>query len=1654
MPIETNLNQAPYFDDYDESKQYVKVLGKPEVAVQAREFNQLQTMLQKQIERFGDNILKRGTIVDGCNFSFYSEYPYIKIFDLQKDGKTAIPSNFVGYRVKSANAAIGLDSYVINYEDGFESTSPDLKTLYLNYINSGVSGNTSTFSASDIVTIYDPRYPIFSVKVNNGGISFANTDSVVVSPSIIANVSSGSFTNGEYIYQPSTGANLQIISIDANTLSSTNQVILSLKPRNSDLSNVSATYTSWTIANNNPIRNSSNTVTASVEGIIGSGMDGIVTTDSTGKIVDFTVTNRGSGYTTLPYVTVASANNTTGLTNLSLSPQNYYANVQVYSTPDAIGSGYAFSVSDGIVYQKGYFSIADEQTIIVSKYSNSPTDVVVGFDTVEEIVNSRKDPSLNDNSFTSKNYNAPGADRLKLVPTLIVSDAETAKANASFLTLVEWSDGNPFKQNQTTQYNKIEDEIARGIYEQSGNYSVDLFQITTKSPANTALEASSFDIVVDPGTAYINGYRVSTSANFIISDHKGTDVATSNVHTVTLDYGSFVRVKEVAGVFQFSTGDTVGLYDTAAAYLSNTAAAISGNVVAVGSQIGSARMRSMVYSDGSPGSNNATYKLYLFGVNMNVGKNFRDVKSVYYNGVNKGIADIVTTLDGTLNKNVARLESTNTTGLLFSSGVTSMKSSNSNIYTYRTIDQALTIANNTGRVVKDISGIANEYFPYSANLTDSDLATLYMVPSADLAAYNSITGTVSVTSTSANVVGTSTTFLNDLQAGDFIKIANTTSGLAKSKVASVVNNTFLTLAANAGFTDASSSVYNFYPKSVPIKMNARVPGQTPHSANVNSNGNILTIQMKYANGSALTIASANAIAANISLGVNIQRVNVAPITKTTNRSVFVKIATSNNVGGTSGPWCLGVPDMFRLRAVYIGNSSVSNTSPNAVTDFYADHNQNADYLDLSYLYLKPSAATNLANTDYLLVQFDYGTQNQSGFVSTTSYLQESNVTNILVNDSLPLANLTTFYNSWEVPQIYTSQGNYYDLLSAFDFRPVADTTVTPNTNFNNAPLNPAYGLTFGNTYNFANDKKFPLPQSAFSTKIDYYMPRVDSVFVDINNNISVKNGIAKDGIVYAPSTPQYSMRIGDIIIPAYPDMPINPSDQIKEIITTRMGNEVFSTDRTTVKRLTPFLSNTTLYMNQPSNYTKEDIGSIDRRLSAVEYYTSLSLLESDIKNRIIPSSTNPTLDRFKYGFFVDDFTTSLFAETSNPQYAAAIENDKVIPSKYIINNDFLDGGASVPYIDYSLVSQGNATYGPNNSACVPSTTIANNWILKQQITNRSTTPGKNEIDSVAITLSSVSAPATFYGYFYSQWDEISIYQGNTLLLTANNATALSAADKVRMKSSAVPSGWFQAADIDLNNVFTLSGNGVNFAFKIAWNHNPSKGLNYSIVTKKNSTVWRYALEYPINSSDVTCPSTPGPTPILYNGTMLVHENVEPQNVNGSRNSGGQQTGGGVSYSFSSGSNGTAPATVSTGQTYSSGSGTVSVSQASSGSSSSSSSRVICTHFFKKGMMDRDLWRADLEFTFKNLSSQTVRGYQFWAIPYVRLMRKSPLAEKIMLPLAKARAEELAYKIGKREKGNWFGKIVRLIGEPMAYIIGAFVPEQDWESLWTENGVKK
>lgn len=85
MPL--NANTAPYYDDYDSSNQYYQIMFNPGRPVQARELTQIQSMLQKQIERMGDHIFQHGARVLGGHVS-YSRCKFVKLADFEQNDAT------------------------------------------------------------------------------------------------------------------------------------------------------------------------------------------------------------------------------------------------------------------------------------------------------------------------------------------------------------------------------------------------------------------------------------------------------------------------------------------------------------------------------------------------------------------------------------------------------------------------------------------------------------------------------------------------------------------------------------------------------------------------------------------------------------------------------------------------------------------------------------------------------------------------------------------------------------------------------------------------------------------------------------------------------------------------------------------------------------------------------------------------------------------------------------------------------------------------------------------------------------------------------------------------------------------------------------------------------------------------------------------------------------------------------------------------------------------------------------------------------------------------------------------------------------------------------------------------------------------------------
>lgn len=147
--LSTDLNVTPYYDDYEDKKEYYRILYKPGFAVQGRELTQMQTMLQKQITRFGRHIFEEGTIVLPGNFQLFANndsskgpLDYVKVRDVNDANNNVSLANFDGARIRGATSNVV--AYVNIVVDGSElsANSTATKTLYVDYADASNTSGT------------------------------------------------------------------------------------------------------------------------------------------------------------------------------------------------------------------------------------------------------------------------------------------------------------------------------------------------------------------------------------------------------------------------------------------------------------------------------------------------------------------------------------------------------------------------------------------------------------------------------------------------------------------------------------------------------------------------------------------------------------------------------------------------------------------------------------------------------------------------------------------------------------------------------------------------------------------------------------------------------------------------------------------------------------------------------------------------------------------------------------------------------------------------------------------------------------------------------------------------------------------------------------------------------------------------------------------------------------------------------------------------------------------------------------------------------------------------------------------------------------------------------------------------------------------------
>ena len=166
MPQETNLNVSPYFDDFDANKNFYKVLFKPGYPIQARELTTLQSILQNQVEQFGNHIFKEGSVVIPGQLSYDNPFYAVEIESTFNGNPISLYfDQLLDKTIRGSNS--GVSARVVYLLNNTNSERGNY-TLYIQYLESGGENFTNKVFDDGETLIAETEIPFGNSTIQIG----------------------------------------------------------------------------------------------------------------------------------------------------------------------------------------------------------------------------------------------------------------------------------------------------------------------------------------------------------------------------------------------------------------------------------------------------------------------------------------------------------------------------------------------------------------------------------------------------------------------------------------------------------------------------------------------------------------------------------------------------------------------------------------------------------------------------------------------------------------------------------------------------------------------------------------------------------------------------------------------------------------------------------------------------------------------------------------------------------------------------------------------------------------------------------------------------------------------------------------------------------------------------------------------------------------------------------------------------------------------------------------------------------------------------------------------------------------------------------------------------------------------------------------------
>jgi hypothetical protein len=1019
---------------------------------------------------------------------------------------------------------------------------------------------------------------------------------------------------------------------------------------------------------------------------------------------------------------------------------------------NSTATGAAASIAEGVYYINGFHVSVSEQTLILDKYTNTPS-YRVGLTITESFITPNDDVTLVDNAQGSSNVNAPGAHRFKIDLTLSKRTL-TSTDDANFVELLRLSNGVRQNQVRSTEYAILEDTLARRTYDESGDYTVKDFDLDVRehlvSGNNRGIYTSGNGGVetklvagLGPGKAYVKGYEIETIGTTFVDIDKARDFETENNFNTRFDVENFVNVTNIFGSpdIGFVSGDVeafknVNLFDTATVTRGTQQSTVGVTVP----QIGRAKSRGFELNNGTASANvfsstsltSAVYKHFLFDVELFTHLNVKTApaftngekvtggtsgafgyvqsisttKSAAVSSISVASPGVVT-LNAHSFKEGMQITLTGGSFVISSSAYTSgtvFTVKNPTTNTFQLFDAAgdtainvtsyssaptaahgVTVLNNvtgifvegetiTGATSSVTAVIQNDRYGFKG-VQSFDFTQVKQLGMAGSPTYTAdinldttygeiypVFGSISVANSGTTVTGFGTLFLTELKIGDSISFTNDAGDTITRIVESISSNTSLQLltavgasdvstktvafrnrgklqgsnksisifqlpntriktlktAANGGITDTNFNVRRHFTGTlssngdvtITAGTNETFPSLTEKDFTVSimtlgagitgAVGNVLSLSGNNHEGFPIFVRGGSPTGKTLTLdfGANYSGHKVKILatisravagSKTKTLNTSQTVAISNQTIIQSGIIGLAKADVYKINAVYM-SADFSTAATTGSTNITTRFDLDTGQRDNFYDIGRIKLKTGaIVPTGRLLINFDFFSHGSGDYFDVDSY------SGVIDYEDIPS------YNS-------DTTGTKFDLRDCLDFRPRVDDASTVLSSIQDRQYSGS-GASIVDIVQFNSD---------VTTDLEFYLSRIDKIFLDKDGFFKVIKG-ASSLNPQVPKGLENAMHLYTVVLNPYT---LHTSDlRILKIDNKR--------------------------------YTMRDIGRLEKRIENVEYYTQLSLLETQAQSLQIQDAEG--FDRFKNGFIVDNFTGHGIGDVGNLDYKVSMD---------------------------------------------------------------------------------------------------------------------------------------------------------------------------------------------------------------------------------------------------------------------------------------------------------------------------------------------------------------------------------------------------------------